>query len=95
MKKVTSSLAAIAVAVSFSIAPVSADPGKGPANDTVDFCKAITDAGITSSVGECMGILRSDDAPSICKLWDFQGVLELIGFKNRGDCVSTLRELGV
>ena len=95
MKKIINLVAAAAIAASLSMPTVSADPGKGSATDAVAFCKDLTDAGVTSSVGECMGILRSDDAPQICKNLDFAGLLEAFGFKNRGQCVSFARSVGI
>lgn len=93
MKKLACLLAASAFAMSLAATPTFADPGKGSAKTDVEFCKLVADAGITSSVGECMGIVRSDDAPQLCKAIDLSGLLDAFGFKNRGDCVSFLRTL--
>ena len=91
MKKIASVLASAAVALSFNVSVVQADPGKGPANDTAEFCKAIADAGVTENVGECMQILRADGPPAICRNLERLDLLGLFGWDNRGQCVSWLR----
>jgi hypothetical protein len=92
MKKIFAIAVCAAVALPFSVSVGFADPGKGPATDAVGFCKDLTDAGISKSIGECMGILRADDAPGFCKFLDAVGFLDYYGL-NRGNCVSYIRHL--
>ena len=95
MKSLKLIAAAAVAAASVAATPSFADAGKGPAKTTAEYCKFITDLGVTASVGECMGILRADDAPGLCKLIDFYGLLGAFGWSNRGQCVSALRAAGV
>ena len=42
-----------------------------------------------------MGIVRADGPAGTCKVLDLYDLLGALGFKNRGDCVSYLRSLGL
>ncbi|MCL4673964.1 MAG: hypothetical protein KJZ64_13770 [Sphingomonadaceae bacterium] len=62
------------------------------ANDDVSLCRVLVDAQVYSSLGECVGSVRSNPA-KFCRELDEQGFLVFFGWKNRGDCVSSVREL--
>ena len=87
---------AIAFAVSASLAvscnfiiPTAANAA---GNDEVVMCRALVDAELFSSLGECMSIVRTAP-PVVCKSLKDANYLELFGWRNIGDCVSTLRSL--
>lgn len=67
-------------------------PAQAAANDDVALCRALVDAEIYGSLGECVGSVRSNPA-KFCRELDQQGFLVFFGWKNRGDCVSSVREL--
>ena len=92
MKKVATVFASIALIAGASIAAPTAASAAG-AKPLVDACKSATEAGFFDSVGACVGRFRSQ-APRTCKaLQDIPGAYDFFGFRNRGDCVSFIREL--
>lgn len=84
-------LCAIGLAVA-SLPVALPQPATAAANDDVSLCRALVDAEIYSSLGECVGSVRSNPA-KFCRDLDEQGFLIFFGWKNRGDCVSSVREL--
>ena len=67
-------------------------PAQAAASDDVALCRALVDAEIYGSLGECVGSVRSNPA-KFCRDLDQEGFLVFFGWKNRGDCVSAVREL--
>ena len=85
MKKFAQAAAAAAVALSFSVS--GAQAGETGVSDLVDdVCKPLVEAGVLESVGKCIGSVNKNQA-AFCKEF-----AEIIGFKNTGACVSTIRK---
>lgn len=89
MKKLTGAIACTALALSFNLAMPQV--ASASANDEVGTCRILVDAEVFESLGECVGAFRSGPA-KFCKRLDEQGFLGFFGWKNRGDCVSSIRE---
>lgn len=95
MKKIIAAASSLCLALSFSLAvPTAAQAAfdDGNAKDAVGFCKALNAAHPEVSVGTCVGILRANEAPAVCRLLDVLGVLDIFD-ANRGNCVSYIRHL--
>jgi hypothetical protein len=82
-------IAGLALATTPALIP---QPAEAAANDDVPLCRVLVDAQVYSSLGECVGSVRSNPA-KFCRDLDDQGFLVFFGWKNRGDCVSSVREL--
>ncbi|MCB2086635.1 MAG: hypothetical protein KDE07_09305 [Sphingomonadaceae bacterium] len=89
MKKLIATTASLALACSINLAAPQA--AFASAKDEVQLCRVLVDAQIFSSVGECVGGMRSNPA-KLCQQLDDYNVLQFFGWKNRGDCVSSIRE---
>ncbi len=88
MKKILTYAAPLAMALSFSTALPTA--ASAEANPIPGFCKQAVDNGGFDSVGGCMSLINTKGAVQACKfLDDFIG-LEVLGFKNHGQCVKAL-----
>ncbi len=89
MKQVITACAGLALAMSANLAVPQVAVAK--AKDEVELCRLLVAAEMFSSVGECVGQVRSSPA-TLCEGYD-RGFLQFLGFKNRGDCVSFFRSI--
>lgn len=91
MKKTILAVAAsAAMALSFNAAAPVAASAAG--NDHVQLCRPLVDSQLFGSMGECVSLVRT--APvTLCKELKQFGLLDLLGWRNVGQCVSELRAL--
>lgn len=83
MKKITSILAAGALALSFN---AGAFTTAGATNNIRDYCRATVDAGFYDTIGACHSAINKSQVEFCKAYWDF------FGFKNQGQCVKALRD---
>lgn len=90
MKKIVLTAVSVAMAASVPIAaPTASAQPFGPR--AVELCKEIGPFLGFESVGACVSAIQSSPVQT-CKRLEDLGLLEVLGFKNRGDCVSQIRE---
>jgi hypothetical protein len=92
MKKIIAYSAALGLAMSASLAlPTAASAEKGGQSEAAAACQLVA-AETDLSVGTCMNLSSENGNPApICMLLKDLGLLEVLGFKNQGQCMQALR----
>lgn len=93
MKKLLLSLSAAALVFAAPVTVPTA-ASAAPATDVVEFCKAFVAATTGVTLGDCVSYFRQDSnaaAATYCRILSAFDLLGDFGFKNVGQCVSTLK----
>ena len=95
MKKILAAVSSLGMALSMSVAvpmPAQAASNSG----STEFCKSIIVYFPGHTLGDCISSFQSNANAAATKYCNFirdEGLLELFGFANFGDCVRTLKGL--
>ncbi len=94
MKKTSMVIAALVFAASVPVVSMqTASAAHLPPSTNEQFCQGAVEFGLFDSIGACLNVVNrgGSGAAKACQSVRKQGLLDLFGFKNQGQCIKFLR----
>ena len=91
MKKTIAVMASLVLASSsLAFAPTAATAAPGGKSAAAQACNDGLAEAIGVNVGTCIALLADGDAQSVCKALKDLDLLDLLGYRNQGQCIKAL-----